>query len=425
MEYRTVSLFIIGTELTRGIIADKHGQLMATELTHLGYHVNRIVIVPDDGTLGDVLRQCLEECDIVILTGGLGPTSDDMTRSLVASIAKVPLVQDEPSYQDLYARIGERIHGANQRQVCFPQGFKPIVNPKGTAPGFTGFLPVWKKDQEASVLCYAMPGPPVEMHEMFYHQVLPELAVLSGHEGVGRDEYSCFLTPESKLEDICALVAAEGVLWGTRVQEHRISLYLSGGDSQQRGDMADRLGKALGTGLISPGDVEAVDILTRYLEEQGLSISCAESCTSGLVAKLLTDRAGSSTWFWGGAATYANQAKTALLGVKEAVLSSEGAVSSACVAQMAEGMLRVSGTDCALAISGVAGPDGGTQEKPVGLVWFGFAGKNRGTTTVSLQLSSYGRASIRRKAAIASLLLAFFYLNGCDLLDMIRSWQYI
>ncbi|PKL13495.1 MAG: competence/damage-inducible protein A [Spirochaetae bacterium HGW-Spirochaetae-8] len=425
MEYRTVSLFIIGTELTRGIIADGHGQLMARELSQIGYHINRIVIVPDDGTLGEVLRQCLQESDIVILTGGLGPTSDDMTRSLIASIAGVPLVQDEQSYKDLYTRIGERIHGANQRQVYFPEGFHPIVNPKGTAPGFTGLIPVVKQGKPCSVLCFAMPGPPVEMHEMFYHRVLPELAVLTGHDGDGRDEYSCFLIPESKLEDACVQVAAEGVLWGTRVQEHRISLYLSGGKSEERTRMIEGMERMLGTGLISTGDIEAVDILSRYLQEHHLTISCAESCTGGYISKLLTDRPGSSQWFWGGAVTYSNEAKIAQLKVTQATLDLHGAVSAACVEEMARGMLISSGTDLSIAISGIAGPEGGSIEKPIGLVWFGFASKGQPTSSIAVRFSSYGRASVRRRAAVAALLLAFFYANGSDLLDMVQSWQYI
>lgn len=425
MEYSKVSLFIIGTEITRGIIADKHGQLLARELSHLGYDVSRIIIVPDDGTLGDILRQCIQETDIVVITGGLGPTSDDMTRNVVASIAGVPLVQDAHSYADLYGRIGERIHGANQRQVCFPKGFRPIPNPKGTAPGFAGEIPVDRRGREVRVLCYAMPGPPVEMHEMFYHRILPELAALAGHNGVGREEYSCFLIPESKLEEVCNQHASDGILWGTRVQEHRISLYLTGGNTSARKVMAERIGSTLGTGLLSPGDFEAFDILSRYLEDRHLRMACAESCTGGLIAKLMTDRAGSSAWFWGGVVSYANEAKSRLLGVDSSVMEEEGAVSEATVIRMSEELLRISGADLSVSVSGIAGPSGGTEAKPVGTVWFGFSMTERPTVAVSLRFNSYGRASVRRRAAIAAILLAFFYANRVDLLDMVETWQYI
>ncbi|MDD3670354.1 MAG: nicotinamide-nucleotide amidohydrolase family protein [Sphaerochaetaceae bacterium] len=425
MQYSTVSLFIIGTELTRGIISDKHGQLMANELTRMGYHINRIVVVPDDGTLGTVLRQCLQESDIVILTGGLGPTSDDLTRSLVASIANVPLVMDQKSYDDLYARVGDRINGSNIRQVYFPQGFKPIPNPKGTAPGFTGTLEVEKNGKLFPILCYAMPGPPVEMHEMFYKHVLPELIALSGHEERERDEFSTFLIPESKLEEACSQCATEGLQWGTRAQEHRISLYISGNDEHARYIMRKQLEQIVGIGLVHDGDVEAVDILSQYLENRGMTISCAESCTGGLMAKLLTARSGSSAWFWGGIVSYANEAKIRMLTVSPSIIETDGAVSRRCVEAMAEGMLDMSGSDCACAISGIAGPEGGTTEKPIGLIWFAFASKHRNTASISLRISSYGRSSVRRRAAIAACLLTFAYLNGIDLLDRVQSWQYI
>lgn len=426
MEYRCASLFIIGTELTRGVIADKHGQLMSTELTHLGYRVDRIVIVPDDGTIGSVLRESIEHSDVVLITGGLGPTSDDMTRQIIAAIAGVPLVKDQDAWDDLYRRVGERIYGANERQAMIPAGFERIPNPKGTAPGFKGYFVVDEGVSETrKVACAAMPGPPAEMHEMFFHQVLPWLATLRGDGESGRDEYSVFMIPESKLEDLFDSVAEPGVMIGDRFQEFRISLYLTGSDEQARKRTAERLEAAFGPALMVPGDLQAVDILTRYLEDHHLTVSCAESCTGGLVAKLLTDRPGSSVWFWGGAATYANDAKRRILGVNPETLAVHGAVSEQCVIEMAEGLLALSGTDLALSVSGIAGPDGGTEDKPVGLVWFGFASKTRPTQAVALRMTSWGRDAVRRRAAVSALLLASLYINGNDLLDTVARWQYI
>lgn len=432
MEYRSVSLFIIGTELTRGVIADKHGQLMATELSHLGYRVDRIVIVPDDGTIGTVLRESIEQSDVVLITGGLGPTSDDMTRQMIADIAGVPLVKDQVAWDELYQRVGERIYGANERQAMVPAGFERIPNPKGTAPGFKGYITVGSAGSggladggSRQVACAAMPGPPVEMHEMFFHQVLPWLGSLRGHDDTGRDEYSVFMIPESKLEDLFNSVAEPGVMMGDRFQEYRISLYLTGSDAEARRVTAKRLEDLFGPGLMVPGDVQAVDILSRYLEDHHLTVSCAESCTSGLAAKLLTDRAGSSSWFWGGAATYANDAKRTLLGVRQETLDTVGAVSEQCVREMAEGMLKVSGTDLAFSISGIAGPNGGTPDKPVGYVWFGFASRQYETQAVCLKMTSWGRDAVRRRAAVSALLLASLYINGVDLLDTIQHWQYI
>lgn len=424
--YTSVSVFIIGTEITRGIIADKHGQLIAKELSTLGYHVNRVTIVPDDGSIAPLLRDAVNHTDIVILTGGLGPTSDDMTRQVVAELAQVPLVQDEQAFAHLYERIGERIYGANQRQVMFPLGFRVIENPKGTAPGFSGELPVVDVEGNTrGVLCYAMPGPPVEMHEMFYHRILPELAQLSGQKELGRDEFSCFLTPESRLEDISSECAADGIVWGTRVQEHRISLYLNGGTAENRRAMARRIGDRLGTGLLMEGDIEVFDLLAEALKERGLTMSCAESCTGGLISKLMTDRDGSSAWFWGSVISYANSAKERLLGVPAVTLQEHGAVSEKTVKKMAESLLEVSGTDLVISVSGIAGPAGGTPDKPVGTVWLGFAAKGKPSAAVQLNITSFGRASVRRRAAIAAILLGYFHLNGTDLLDIVGTWQYI
>lgn len=424
--YASVSAFIIGTEITRGIIADKHGQLIARELTTLGYHLNRVTIVPDDGSIAPLLRECVKHTDIVILTGGLGPTSDDMTRQVVADLAGVPLVQDAAAYRHLYERIGDRINGANSRQVMFPEGFRVIENPKGTAPGFAGDIPVADADGDTKyVRCYAMPGPPVEMHEMFYHRILPELASFTGHEGIGRDEYSCFLTPESRLEEVSHDCDSDEIAWGTRVQEHRISLYLNGGTKDARAKMARRIGERLGMGLLMDGDVEVPDLLADLLESKHMTMSCAESCTGGLLSKLMTDREGSSAWFWGSVVSYANEAKEQLLAVPHETIGEHGAVSRQTVGLMAEHMLRMSGTDVAIAVSGIAGPAGGSAEKPVGTLWLGFAGKGLETVSVRVQITSFGRASVRRRAAIAAILLGYFYVNGADLLDIVKTWQYI
>ncbi|NCC66058.1 MAG: nicotinamide-nucleotide amidohydrolase family protein [Spirochaetia bacterium] len=421
MNYTSAALFIIGTELTRGVIADRHCQLLASNIAQLGYRVDRMVLVPDDGTIGDVLKDCIDNCDLVIITGGLGPTSDDMTRSIVASLAQVPLVRDQKMFEILYDRIGERIWGANERQTMIPQGFEALPNPFGTAAGFRGFITIGERD----IACVAMPGPPREMHPMFFDQVLPWLADLIGHDDFARSEYSTFLIPEAKLEELCVQASLEGLQWGTRFQDLKISLYLVGGEKTQRTDMANRLRSFVGSCLIVDGDRQPVDLLTEELGRRNETISTAESCTGGFISKLLTDQSGSSAWFYGGVVTYANEAKEQLAGVSSHTLSTNGAVSEACVLEMAEGILARSKSDWSLAVSGVAGPTGGSEDKPVGTVWFGFAGKSRVSSAVKLHLSSYGRDSVRRKASVVALLLAREYIKGACLLDTVKKWQYI
>ena len=422
---KIASLLIIGTEITRGIIHDKHAQLITRELVNIGFHVNRIEIVPDDEFLEKEFTSIIKETDLVLLTGGLGPTSDDMTRTIVANAASVPLILHEEAYNHLYERIGERINGANKRQVYIPKGFCVIENDNGTAPGFYGDILTPHNPAHPFVRVFALPGPPRELNPMFFNTVLPLLEKIAHKESVQRDEYSVYLTPESKLEDIVASYAPTGIIWGTRAQEHRISLYISGKSKEERDTLASKIEEEIGPHLIVKGDVEVLSRLTHYLKEHKMTISCAESCTGGLLGKLLSDESGSSAFFHSSIVTYADHAKSTFLHIDENLIHSHGAVSLEVVKQMAENVRNMSDSDVSVSISGIAGPDGGTDEKPVGTVCFGFAAKNRASIAVRLNFSSYGRASVRKKAAISALLLGYLYLNEVDLLDILSVWQYI
>jgi nicotinamide-nucleotide amidase len=260
---------------------------------------------------------------------------------------------------------------------------------------------------------------------MFFDSVLPLLEKEVDHSNGQRDEYSIYLTPESKLEDIVAKHAPQGIVWGTRVQDQRISLYISGKSKEDRAALISALKNELGEHLVQDGDVEILTSFTSYLKEHAMKVSCAESCTGGLVGKLLTDTSGSSDYFHSSLVTYANEAKSTFLDIDSAVIEQYGAVSEEVVSQMAQQVLEKSGSDVSIAISGIAGPNGGSDEKPVGTVWFGFASKILPNVSICLHFSSFGRASVRRRAAIASLLLGYLYLNGVNLLDIPSSWQYI
>lgn len=421
MTYSTVSLFIIGTELTRGIIEDKHTSRLCTELSHLGFDVLRSVIVPDDGSIEKMLDLCVSDSDVVIITGGLGPTSDDMTRRIIAEEAGVPLAKDKQAWDTLYKRVGERIHGANEQQTYIPQGFSLLENPLGTAPGFLGFV----KKQDHDVLLISMPGPPREMQPMFYNLVLPYLSRLLGHTTPQRDEYSVYLIAESKLEELCDACKKPGVVWGTRFQPYKISLYLSGGTDSDRAQMEHDLRQVIGSELMVDGEHDSADVLCDYLREHGMTVSTAESCTSGLLSTLLTANPGSSSWYWGGAATYTEDAKIKLLDVPADLIDKHSVYSSECAAAMAEGIQKKADSDIAVAISGIAGPDGGSDENPIGTVYFGLASKNNKTQSVKLRFSSNGRDYIRRRAAVAATILAMIYLDGGQLLDRTSKWQYI
>lgn len=415
MDRENASLIVIGSELTEGIIADKHGQLVSRELTALGYHMNQIVAIPDDGTVGHVLKALLKKNDIVIITGGLGPTSDDMTRSAVAEAAGKALVKDEAAFARLYKRVGERIWGANEKQAYFPEGFATLLNPNGTAEGFYG--------EAGDTLLFCLPGPPREMSPMFYDHVLPYLAALKGHHNRKRLEYSTYLIAEAKLEELTK-EASPLINWGTRFQEYRISLYADGEEGEAL-KAIERLRAMCGADLIADGDITALGALTSLLRERKLTLSTAESCTGGLAAMLLTEEAGASTYFPGGVVSYSPDVKENVLGVRPETVESHGVVSLECAAEMAEGVRMKTHSDYALSITGVAGPDR-SEGKEVGTVCFGFAGKDRGTETVMLHFSSWGRASVRRKSATAAFILMRAFIEGKGpLIDITTKWNYI
>lgn len=415
MNNSTASLIVIGSELTRGIIQDKHGQLVSKELTKIGYHISQMVAIPDDGTIEGVLHALIKKNDVIIITGGLGPTSDDMTRLCVADVAGKKLVKDEDAYERLYKRVGERIFGANEKQAYFPEGFKTILNPNGTAEGFYGYA--------GETLIISLPGPPREMEPMFRQNVIPYLASLTGHEFKPRLEYSTFLIAEAKLEELTKEVSSE-LSWGTRFQDYRISLYAEGEKDLCEKAM-EELQNRCSKELIVPGDNTALSNLTTLLREKGLTISTAESCTGGLCAMLLTEEAGSSCYFNGSVVSYAPSVKMGLLDVKKETIDTYGTVSTQCAIEMAEGALKKTGSDFAFSVTGVAGPDK-SEGKDVGTVCFGFAGKNRESEALMLRFTSWGRASVRRKSATAAfILMRCFIEHKENLIDITQRWHYI
>ena len=409
------SIIVIGTELTRGIIQDKHGSLISRELTALGVHVSEIVAVPDDGTIKGILGALMRSSDLVIITGGLGPTSDDMTRSVIAEAAGKRLVRDEASWAFLLGRLGDKAYGANARQAMIPEGFTAIPNSNGTAPGFYGY--------GSGTLLVSLPGPPKEMDPMFYDHVLPLIRQKLDLPDAERDEYSSFITAEAKLEELYESVDPE-LEWGTRFQDYRISLYVSGKTKTERDEAISRLRALVGVHRIESGSSEALDIAIGALMSHGATVSAAESCTGGLISQLLTSRPGSSDFMLGAVTSYAASVKENVLGVKRETVEAYGTVSAECAREMADGVRRLTGSDYAVSVTGVAGPS--TDEgKAVGTVYLGFSGRGMKTESVLLEFSSWGRDSIRRKAAVASFLLLAAYINGEDPASAAGSWKHI
>lgn len=407
------SLIVIGSELTRGIIQDKHTILVSHELSRMGIHFSESVVIPDDGTIREVIGALLRNNDIVLLTGGLGPTTDDMTRSAIAEAAGVELIRDEGAWEHLLSTLKDRAYGANEKQSFIPAGFHVIPNPYGTAPGFWGRI----KD----TLVVSMPGPPREMEPMFRSSVLPLLRENLGMAEEEREEYSTFLISEAKLEELTK-EADPALEWGTRFQDYRISLYLSGGDKSRREKAIKKLRELAGESRVVDGDKTALAILVDALKERGETISCAESCTGGLAASNLTSLPGSSCYMMGSVTSYFLSVKERVLGVKKETLESYGAVSEECAKEMAEGVRNLISSTWAFSVTGVAGPDK-SEGKEVGTVSFGFSGEGRKSQTATIHLFSFGRESIRRRSTVAAFILMKAYMDGLDVKKVAESWK--
>jgi len=409
------SILLIGTELTEGRIRDINGMFIASEMKRRSIPVREIVAVSDDtDILVATIRRLLAQNSIVFLSGGLGPTSDDITRDAVAVAFGVDLVESEACVRHLKSRGIGHAWKANSRQVLIPRGCGVLPNPNGTACGFWG---------TSGALLVSLPGPPRELQPMFAGQVAGLIAERFHLDSPPEVCFSVFLVSESVLEEALAETGDRRVSWSTRVEEHRIVVTLRG-DSF---DDLDRVHKALadyfGKQRVAGGETEAAALFADELRSRKMTVVCAESCTGGLTAKLLTEEPGSSDIFWGSFVTYRDNAKQGILGIAEDVLEKEGAVSEAVVSDMCRGALTHSSADIALAVTGYAGPDAPTEGPPVGTVW--IAAQMRGME-VQAQCFRFpgGRNRVRRMSAVATILYGKSVLESGGRLDSNENWGY-
>jgi nicotinamide-nucleotide amidase len=398
----------VGTELTEGIIQDSHARFLSSELTSMGFTVIRGVQLPDrfEEFLAE-LGRAAAECELIVITGGLGPTADDLTREVLSEAAKAPLEYHEEIWDTIVRRFrGRKVSETNKKQAMAPRGFHLIPNPNGTAPGLSGDV--------GKALVVAFPGPPSELRPMFVSSVTALLSVRFGTPPAGEIFWAtAMMVPESELEEGLTKVRRSGVTWGTRVDEDRIAFSLRGGTPDERTGVFTELGKYFGGERIRKGDVKPTELLSSALARSGKLLVTAESCTGGLLGKWMTDLPGSSKVYWGGFVVYADEAKIRLLGVERRLLDEQGAVSAEAVSAMAAGALEKSGADIGIAVSGIAGPDGGTPEKPVGTVWGAVAERGGKLSARKFFYPGY-RDLIRRRTAVNCFLWAEAELLGRD-----------
>lgn len=366
----------IGTELTTGQTLDTNAAWLAARLTEMGIDACAHVTVADDvQAICNALRQCAGTANLVLVTGGLGPTDDDITRDALARAMNVELVQDERSLAQIEAyfrRIRRPMQESNRRQALLPAGAAPIDNTSGTAPG------IHAKLGRAQV--FVMPGVPREMHQMFQRDVQPKIRAAGDLNPILIRRIHCFGAGEAVMAAKIADLMKDGLNPTVGISAHdgvitvRMLAAGSRDDAQRLLDDTDQtVAQRLGNWVFGRDDDTLPGVVASLLIERNASISTAESCTGGLLAKMLTDVSGSSAYFVRGFVTYSNEAKAADLGVPASLIEEHGAVSEEVARAMATGCRRKCHTDYAVSTAGIAGPTGGTTQKPVGLVYVGLA----------------------------------------------------
>jgi nicotinamide-nucleotide amidase len=402
----SAAVLCIGTELTRGELLNSNATWLAEALTTIGHEVLAVDCVDDERQrIEAVLTRLSLAHDVVVCTGGLGPTTDDITTECAARLAGVDLVRDEPSLQairDRLARFNRQMALSNAKQADFPRGSRILPNPNGTAPGFELKL--------NRALAYFMPGVPFEMKAMFESFVEPAITPLLSDRHF-QVLLRTFGLPESEVNDRLAGIEAEfGVIIGYRatMPEIEVKVLARAATVQGAQTVAERAAltvrERLGDEVVfGEGKARFPEAVCQLLEAKGLTLALAESCTGGLVSELVSAHSGASAVFRGGAVTYANDAKIALLGVSPALLARFGAVSAEVARAMAHGARRAFNADIALALTGIAGPSGGSAEKPVGLVH--LAVSNADGLSDRRIVFTGNREQVRRRAAFAGLSL--------------------
>ena len=394
-------ILAVGTELLMGQIVNTNAQYISSKLPEAGVGVYYHSVVGDNpDRLEECLKLALERCDIVITTGGLGPTQDDLTKETISRVCGKKLVVHEESLNKIknyFSRLGKQMPQNNEKQAYMPEGCILLKNNNGTAPGC-----MIEMGEKVVVM---LPGPPVEMKPMFMDYVMPYFknkgdysleSVILRVFGIGESAM------ETKIMDL--IDGQTNPTIATYAKEGEVTIRVTA--SVPKGESAEtilipvvnEIKRRTGDNLYSDKDETLDAVAAGLLLKNSITIATAESCTGGLISENLTDIPGISRVFMGGAVTYSNEAKMEYLGVKAQTLEAYGAVSRETAVEMAEGIRNRLKTNIGISVTGIAGPDGGTAQKPVGLVYIGLS-SDSGTVTKELRLSG-NRKKIRTVTAL-------------------------
>jgi len=402
---KTAEIIAVGSELLTPERSDTNSLWLTEKLNDIGVEVKlKTIVGDDDARLEETIRDAVKRSDIVITTGGLGPTEDDITRQVTARA----LNRNLEYHNDLEVHLRERFRNwgrempeINKRQAFIVAGADVLPNPNGSAVG----MYLAENGKHVAIL----PGPPREMQPMFEDLVLPKLRAAAGNVSVYRRFLKVVGLGESALDEAIAPIytAYPGVQTSILFNKSGVDVQLAlrGVDEKRARDVLDEIEAKsvakLGRAVFSVQGEAMEEVVGRLLSRSGKTVSVAESCTGGLMGSRLTEVPGSSSYFIEGVVSYSNEAKMRTLNVPKALLDEFGAVSSEVAAAMAEGMRERARTDYAVSVTGIAGPGGGSEEKPVGLVYLGLASES-GTKTRRLMLPGE-RYLIRWRSSTAAL----------------------
>jgi nicotinamide-nucleotide amidase len=406
----TAEIIAVGSELLGSTRVDTNSLFLADRLSSLGIELRAKSVVGDDRRrLGDILRGALGRADLVILTGGLGPTDDDLTREVVADTLGLPL-HEVPEivtqFDKRFAARGLRMPHVNRRQAMVPQGATVLANPRGTAPGLA-------IEHEGRVIVL-LPGPPREMQPMFDELSASTLAARTGGSRIHKETLFVAGRGESHVEEIAQPIysrwtaetpAIETTILAVpgQVELHLMLRSTGGAVAATRLSTARaELVAALGKDVFSTDGRSMEEVVGSLLRDRGLTIAAAESCTGGLLMSRLTDVAGSSDYVLGGAVAYSNALKTTLAGVPPSLIEAHGAVSEPVAVALADGVRERTGASLGVGITGIAGPAGGTPQKPVGTVVIALSGSAVDTRVRAFAFFG-GRPQVKFQATQAAL----------------------
>ncbi len=394
-----VAIISIGNELLLGKTINTNLSYLAAELASLGLPVNYGIVIPDENeAILDGLRTLWPKYGLLITTGGLGPTGDDITKGAIAQFFGKPLVFDEGIWRQvcaLFEHRGMQVPAINRNQALIPQGFNALDNTRGTAPGLSYI--------EGGKTFVALPGVPEEMDYIFQTHVKKMLTEGYHCKPVHHTTIHTWDTSESALAERLADVQINrevSLAW--LPQTGRVDLRLSGTDKDLIDQTVKSIVSCISDVVWGMDDDSPASVLQDSLVNRQRSIAIAESCTGGLLQQMLTAVPGASQCFKGGMVTYSNELKNSVLGVSHEILNTYGAVSEETARVMAGRVRQMTRSDYSIAITGIAGPEGGSESKPVGTVWFAFA--SSGVTTSVKRVFNGDRHAIRHKAAEYALI---------------------